>query len=59
MIMGLFENKAEEEGISAKNGIFSGIKNNNTYQYNGSIQDYTCKRATFNALETVRPHHYF
>ena len=50
MIMGLFENKAEEEGISAKNGIFSGIKNNTTYQYNGSIQDYTCKRATFNAL---------
>ena len=58
IIMNIISETVEREMNPVINEYFSKIKDDGIYLYQGSLQDYTCKKSITDTNKTLRSHHF-
>ena len=57
-ILWIYSQISQNKTKSAKNDLFSKIKNDKIYLYEGSLQDYQWKKWIYDTKKTLRTHHF-
>ena len=58
IIMNLFSDITEQKKDSAKKDLFSKIRDDNIYLYQGSLQDHSPKKGIYDTKKTLRTHNF-